>query len=230
MLSAVITASFWVKVLPSSPMAAVPVAGVSGVIVPGCECASVPVASSLISKGVVPAAALTFLLASPAINPVVMVSTFVAFSGSPQMVFARFVASLFTAVIVGWLWVLFGRDDLLKGLSRSHLVRSSKTATFFASATHDIFQVGGFLVVGAAAAALINVFMPVSWLNFFADNVLLSVLLLALLAVLLSVCSEADAFVAASFSSFSPAAQLAFMVVGPMVDLKLISLQVGMSC
>ncbi|MCW2913755.1 MAG: permease-like protein, partial [Actinomycetia bacterium] len=46
-------------------------------------------------------------------------------------------------------------------------------------------------------------------------------------ALLLSICSEADAFVAASLTQFSPTAKLTFMVVGPMVDLKLIALQAG---
>jgi hypothetical protein len=54
-----------------------------------------------------------------------------------------------------------------------------------------------------------------------------SVLALALLAVLLSICSEADAFVAASLSQFSLTARLAFLVVGPMVDLKLFAMQAG---
>jgi uncharacterized membrane protein YraQ (UPF0718 family) len=53
------------------------------------------------------------------------------------------------------------------------------------------------------------------------------VLTLGLLAVLLAVCSEADAFVAASLVQFSPTARLAFMVVGPAVDVKLIALQAG---
>jgi uncharacterized protein len=47
------------------------------------------------------------------------------------------------------------------------------------------------------------------------------------MAVLMCICSEADAFVAASLSQFSPTARLAFLVVGPMVDLKLIALQAG---
>jgi uncharacterized membrane protein YraQ (UPF0718 family) len=48
---------------------------------------------------------------------------------------------------------------------------------------------------------------------------------LASLAVIVAICSEAAAFVAASFTQFSATGQLAFMVVGPMVDVKLISLQ-----
>ena len=56
---------------------------------------------------------------------------------------------------------------------------------------------------------------------------LLAVLAMALLAVVMCICSEADAFVAASFTQFSPTAQLAFLVVGPMVDLKLVAMQTG---
>ena len=56
---------------------------------------------------------------------------------------------------------------------------------------------------------------------------MLSVLALAVLAVLLSICSEADAFVAASLSQFSLTARLAFLVVGPMIDLKLFAMQTG---
>ena len=87
---------------------------------------------------------------------------------------------------------------------------------------------GGFLVIGAAAAATINVVVPEAWMQTLADNPVISVLALAALAVLLSICSEADAFVAASLSQFSLTSRLVFLVVGPMVDLKLISMQTGM--
>jgi uncharacterized membrane protein YraQ (UPF0718 family) len=60
-----------------------------------------------------------------------------------------------------------------------------------------------------------------------ADSGALSVLALAGLAVLMAICSEADAFVAASLTQFSLTSPLAFMVVGPMVDVKLIALQAG---
>ena len=41
------------------------------------------------------------------------------------------------------------------------------------------------------------------------------------LAILLCICSEADAFVAASFTNMPAASKLAFLVLGPMLDLKL---------
>ncbi|MBI0383591.1 permease, partial [Streptomyces albiflaviniger] len=86
---------------------AVPVAGVAGAVLPGCECASVPVAGALVRRGVTPAAALAFLLSAPAINPIVLTATAVAFPRQPQMVFARFVASLFVACAMGWLCLFY---------------------------------------------------------------------------------------------------------------------------
>ncbi|GGM70662.1 permease [Thermopolyspora flexuosa] len=228
LLSAAITAlvppSFWTRALPRRPYAAVPVAGAAGAVLPGCECASVPVASGLMARGVTPAAALAFLLASPAINPVVLVSTAVAFPGRPEMVLARFVASLAVAVLAGWLWLRFGRTEWLR-VPRASAERGWRA--FLAAMRHDLLHAGGFLVVGGIAAATLNVLVPRSWLAAVAEVGWLSVLVLALLAVVLSICSEADAFVAASLTAFSPTAKLAFLVVGPMVDLKLIALQAG---
>lgn len=62
-----------------------------------------PIARGLLSRGVPPAAAFTFLLSAPAINPVVLVATAVAFPGAPEVVLARFLASLATAIVVGLL-------------------------------------------------------------------------------------------------------------------------------
>ncbi|MFJ9633600.1 permease [Streptomyces sp. NPDC101175] len=217
------------RLLPRNQALAVPIAGAAGAVLPGCECASVPVASSLMRRGVAPAAALAFLLSAPAINPVVLVATSIAFPGQPKMVLGRLVASLATAVVMGWLWARFGREEWLR-LPNGHKRSAHSTVgvkAFVAGLQHDFLHAGGFLVLGAAAAATFNIAVPRSILDVFTGSSWLSLLLLALLAVVLCVCSEADAFVAASLSGFSPAAKLAFMVVGPMVDLKLIALQAG---
>ena len=226
-IAAFVPASFWRRVLPKNKALAVPVAGCAGAIIPGCECASVPVANGLMSRGVTPAAALAFLLSAPAINPIVMAATFVAFPGQPEMVAARFIASLGAAVLLGWLWLRFGKATWLRIGPRDHLIGSNSWHTFRLTATHDFLHAGGFLVVGALAAAAINVLVPPGIMRALADNPVLSILVMALLAIVLSICSEADAFVAASFTEFSLTAKLTFMVVGPMVDLKLISLQAG---
>jgi uncharacterized membrane protein YraQ (UPF0718 family) len=217
----------WVleRALPRNPLLAVPIAGAAGVVLPGCECASVPVAGRLIARGVAPAAALAFLLSSPAVNPVVLVATAVAFRGHPELVAARFLASLATAVAMGLLWSRFGRPEWLK--PRVPSGRSTGWTAFRASLEDDFLHAGGFLVIGAMTAATLNVAVPRGLLRDLAGLPVVSVLVLALLAVLLAVCSEADAFVAAGLSGFSTTARLAFMVVGPMVDTKLIALQAG---
>jgi uncharacterized membrane protein YraQ (UPF0718 family) len=226
-ITAFVPASFWQRILPKNKALAVPVAGCAGLVLPGCECASVPVAGSLMNRGVAPSAALAFLLSAPAINPIVLVSTFVAFQGQPEMVFARFIASLGAAIIMGWLWLKFGNNRWLRIPERSHLIGETKWQTFRLTATHDFLHAGGFLVVGAMAAAALNVGIPAEWMRALAENPVLAIFAMAVLAILLSICSEADAFIAASFTEFSLTAKLTFMVVGPMVDLKLISMQAG---
>jgi hypothetical protein len=196
-------------------------------VLPGCECGSVPIAGSLIRRGVTPAAALAFLLAAPAINPIVLTATAVAFPNNPEMVVARGVASLIVAVVMGWLWLRLGKAEWIKLPRRPDVDGTSRGRAFWAASRHDVMHAGGYLVLGAAAAATINVLVPEAWLQTLAGNAVLSVLALAVLAVLLSLCSEADAFVAASLSQFSLTSRLVFLVVGPMVDLKLISMQTG---
>ncbi|MEU6207644.1 permease [Micromonospora musae] len=219
--------SFWARALPRHPALAVPVASAAGVVLPGCECGAVPIAGSLIRRGVTPAAALAFLLAAPAINPIVLTATAVAFPSNPEMVVGRAVASLIVAMIMGWLWLRLGRAEWIRLPQRPDLEGLPRGEAFWSAVRHDVVHAGGFLVIGAAAAASINVLVPQRWLQTLADQPLLSVLALAALAVLLSICSEADAFVAASLSQFSLTSRLAFLVVGPMVDLKLISMQAG---
>jgi uncharacterized membrane protein YraQ (UPF0718 family) len=226
-IAAFIPMSFWTRALPSSSALAVPVAACAGAFLPGCECASVPIAGGLVSKGVKPAAALAFLLSAPAINPVVLVATSVAFPGRPAMVLARFLASLAVAVIVGWLWARFAGTAWMRPPRMASTAGLAPVDAFRASMQHDFLQAGGFLVVGGLTAAFLNVVVPRTWLSAVAGHALFSVLFLGALAVVLAICSEADAFVAASLSDFSLTAKLAFMVVGPTVDVKLIAMQAG---
>ena len=216
-------------VLPRNPALAVPVAGAAGVALPGCECASVPVARRLMQQGVAPSAALAFLLAAPAVNPVVLVATAVAFPGHPEMVAARFAGSLATAIITGWLWAKFGKTSWFasKALARLPEQDGSRWLTFAETARHDLVEAGGFLVLGGITAAVLNVAVPVGLLTTLGGNMVLGIVVLSLLAVVLALCSEADAFVAASLTTMPLLPRLVFLVVGPAVDVKLIALQVG---
>lgn len=229
-IAAFVPARLLRKVLPARPALAVPVAGLAGVALPGCECASVPVARRLMQQGVPEPVALAFLLAAPAVNPVVLVATAVAFPAAPQMVLARFLASLATAVVLGWIWARFGRRQwILDRALRAAPVRegSSRWAVFAETARTDLVEAGGFLVVGGLTSAALNVLVPRSWFAVVGRDAVLGIAVMAVLAVILALCSEADAFVAASLAALPLLPRLVFLVVGPAVDVKLIALQAG---
>jgi uncharacterized membrane protein YraQ (UPF0718 family) len=222
-----VPSGFLPRVLPDRPALAVPVAAVAGAALPGCECGSVPIARRLMGQGVTPAAALTFLLSAPAINPIVLVATAVAFPGRPEVVAARALASLLAATVVGLIWVRIGRSELFTRVRRPHSHDGGRFAIFSGTAQHDLLQAGGFLIIGAATAATLQTAVPRSILDAVSGSGMLAITALAGLAVVMAICSEADAFVAASLTQFSLTARLTFMVVGPMVDVKLIALQAG---
>ncbi|GLY69964.1 permease [Amycolatopsis taiwanensis] len=232
-IAAFVSARVLTRVLPRRPAAAVGVAGLAGVALPGCECASVPVARRLMVQGVAPAAALTFLLAAPAVNPVVLVATAVAFPGNPEMVLARFLGSFATAVVMGLLWARWGKLDWIVERALARLPEPGGDAfrgrwrVFAETARTDLVSSGGFLVLGALISAALNVLVPGEWFQALAGHLVLAVLVMAVLAVVLALCSEADAFVAASLTALPLLPKLVFLVVGPAIDVKLFALHAG---
>jgi len=217
------------RMLPRRAPAAVLAAGVAGAALPGCECGSVPVARRLFGDGTTGAAALTFMLSAPAINPVVLVATAVAFPGQPEMVAARCVASLATAVVMGVLWSRWGRPGwVTRRLPGVDAEDQSRWTVFTEAARHDFLQAGSYLVIGAAAAATLRVVVPPWMFEHIAGHLLIGVITMALLAFVLALCSEADAFVAASLTMVPLIPRLVFLVVGPAVDVKLVAMQAGL--
>jgi len=214
-----------------------PAAALAGVAMPICECGSVPVARRLATKGLLPSAAVTFMLAAPVVNPVVIASTFVAYRGREAMwtmVAGRFLLGMLVAVVVGWTVGAVSKDGLLKPNpeeDRVHLVELGRPEPrwrrFFLHMGNDFLFMGRYLVLGATFAALVQTFLPASWIAEVAALPVISIVAMMLLASLLSLCSESDAFIAASFVQFGPSPQLAFLVFGPMVDLKLGALYAG---
>lgn len=206
-----------------------PASALAGMAFPVCECGSVPVARRLASKGLAPGAAITFMLAAPILNPIVLASTFVAYRGRDimwPMVLGRAGLGLVAAVAVGW--VIGGRTkiELLRprpseGHGHDDHHDRSRSASFFGHLSGDFVFMGRYLVFGAAVAAALQTFVPQSVIGTVAGAPVVSLLAMMGLAFLLSLCSESDAFVAASFVQFGVGAQLAFLVFGPMVDTKL---------
>ncbi len=206
-----------------------PLAALAGVAFPVCECGSVPVARRLALRGLAPSAAVTFMLAAPILNPVVLASTLIAFRGRDPVAMAggRFAIGFVVAVVAGL--VLARRIDLEAGPGDAceHHAHGGRAAAIVDHTTADVLFMGRFVVAGAALAALVQTVIPASALNGVASHPLLAPLALILVAFLLSLCSSADAFVGASFAQFGSAAQLGFLTLGPVLDLKLALLYGG---
>ena len=218
----------------------------AGMILPTCECGVVPIVRKLLAKGVPPSTAMTYMLAAPVINPIVLISTYVAFQGRWSMVAARAVLVVIPAAVIGLALGNLKPDQLLleknnhSGCGHDHFPMFPaeacgcghvhpapgrfKIASVLEHAFHEFLDMGQYLLLGSFAAAAFKVLMPWNMTAVFESNIFLAVGFMMTLAILLSVCSEADAFVAASFASFPLAAKLSFVAVGPMVDLKLMGM------
>ena len=219
----------------------VPGATLAGFTFPVCECGSVPIGRRLITNGISPAAALGFMFAAPILNPVVLGSTWVAYGGGIaglEMVGGRAFFGFFIAMAAGLMiargggWVLrdrHGLGDIDDGHGHDHDhgpphaegSRKVRFADYFGHMTADLLFMGRFLVIGAAVSAAMQTFIPQEIIGGVADTFILGTITLMLMAFMLSLCSEADAFVAVSFTAFPRSSQLAFLLFGPMLDTKL---------
>jgi uncharacterized membrane protein YraQ (UPF0718 family) len=211
-----------------------------GLVFPVCECAIVPVVRRLLYKGVPLSAAIAFLLGGPIVNPLVAASTAVAYFGDWSIVTSRMVWGYFIAVAAGLsMDLVFNKTkavrrdifsyqdhpntDTISGHDKP-VALGAKVGLAVNHAASDFFDIGRFLVIGAFFAGVLQTLVPRQAFAVAVDLPALSILIMMTMAMVLNLCSEADAFVAASFrSNFVPfSAQLAFMVLGPMLDIKLI--------
>jgi uncharacterized protein len=203
----------------------VPGAALAGFAMPVCECGSVPVARRLILRGVHPAAAVGFMLSSPIINPIVLLSTAVAYQGQAalEMTAGRAILGIVVALATA---TIIGRTRAATVLrprraQHHHHGRGSRPRAVADHLTADLLFMGRFVIAGAVLAALMQTAVPQSVFTGVLTTPFLGAGLLMTLAFILSLCSEADAFVAVSFIQFPLGPQLAFLVFGPILDIKL---------
>jgi len=215
----------WFDRLARAPAALqLPGAALGGMAFPVCECGSVPVARRLIARGMHPAAGIAFMLAAPIVNPVVLFSTWVAYAGrglGAEMVMGRAVLGVVLAIAAGWALGGERGDEMLRERDEPVHRTGSKPRAFADHLAGDFFFMGRFVVLGGALAALLQTALPQSLVTGVATTPVVGALALMGVAFVLSLCSEADAFVAVSFTPFPIGAQMAFLVFGPVVDAKL---------
>lgn len=205
-------------------------ASLLGFFFPVCECAIVPITRSLVRKGVPIGMAVTFMLAVPIVNPVVLAATYTAFAGAWGVVLLRAVCGALVAIFAGdvigrWYENTYPLRSKSFYEEHSHEAEQTEAAKPWISllrhTSEELFAVGRYLVLGAALSAALQTTIPRHLLAAVGQNSWLSVLAMMSLAYFLSLCSEADAFVARTFvGQFSNGSILAFLVLGPMIDLK----------
>ncbi len=245
----------WVHRLPKNPLLAPITGALMGFALPACECGNVPVARRLLASGAPMGTAFGFLFAAPVLNPIVLASTWAAFPDQPWLLIARPLGAFVIAVLLSLLLVQLPETQLLEHallserrmsqpLSRIGLLERSggligdpigeiapaeptrlRAAEVLDQSSREFLDLLALLVLGCLIAALVQTWLPRSWLLTVGGAPTGSILALMLLAVVVSVCSSVDAFLALGFAAqVTPGALLAFLLLGPVVDLKLAGL------
>lgn len=218
------------RVIPKRPIPAMITALIAAAILPVCECAIIPVVRRLIQKGVPVHAGTVLLIGAPILNFVVFGSTFYAFQRQPEIIYGRFILCVITALIAGTvIYVSFNKANILKfnkvDLTLQRPLNQNRGASKLKGVLHhtcqEFFAVGKVFLIGAFLASIAQVYVQQDMLIETAKEPVNSTIMMMAFAFILSLCSEADAFVAASLGHvFLPGALLGFLVYGPILDLK----------
>ena len=247
LISEFVSADDIAHLFPRNAVLSTLIGALLGIAFPVCECGVVPVVRRLYQKGLPISAGIAFLLAAPVINPVVIASTYAAFGLGP-IFWGRIVFTLVIAFGVGMAFsaqpnlarIIMPRalmpvvgaagieNEELKIEKGETLSRISQFSNFnskfqraFGVAADEFFDMGRYLVFGILIATTLQTFVPQSALVGIGRGSVSSVIALEVLAFVLSVCSTVDAFLALSFvNTFTPGAVIAFLVFGPMIDIK----------
>ncbi|WP_413231637.1 permease [Microbacterium sp. M28] len=217
--------------LPRRAWARRAVLSLLGMLIPVCECGNVPFARGLMMRGLAPAEALTFLMAAPIVNPIVILTTHAAFGWDGGILVARLVGGYLIANLIGWIYSRHPSPDALlterfvatcDRVTHEHGTPVRRSLTQFLIELRAVMPA---LVIGSAVAGAVQVLIPRDVLLAIGSNPVLSIVAMMALAMTVAICSNVDAFFALSFAStFSPGAIVAFLLVGPLVDIKMLAL------
>ena len=225
------------KIIPKNKVLGCFVGIFLGLFIPACDCAVIPISKRLIKKEVPINVAVSFMLASPIINPVVILSTYNAFyRTNPNIFWYRLLFGILVSLIIGIIMgIIFGNRKVIKNDTcehdhccchhqHEHDYHHSIKKDFLSICNHtanDFFEVVKYLMFGAIIASLVQVLLPRNILFVFNNNQILSIIVLMLFAYFISLCSTSDSFVGKSLlSTFNSGSIMAYLLLGPMIDIK----------
>lgn len=220
------------KIIPNGVVARRLVMSFTGMLLPVCECGNVPIARSLMSKGVGVGDAITFLLAAPILNPIVLLTTWQAFQMEESIVVGRFVAAFIIANLVALIVTRLLRPSQIltpefssQCQMHAHYGTDRSVKGFITRFETELWPLLKLLCFGALIAAAVQTFIPRETLVSIGTDPLMGIIAMILLGFVVSICSSVDAFFALAFArTFTPGAITAFLVAGPMVDIKMVAL------
>ena len=224
------------KIIPKNKVLGSIVGVFLGFFLPACDCAVIPVSKRLLKKKVPINVAVSFMLASPIINPVVLLSTYYAFyDKNPEIFWFRLIFGIVIALLIGIIiGIIFNKKTVIKNElldddccdchehdhHHKHTIKEDLLSIIKHTA-NDLFEVVKYLMFGAFIASTIQVILPRNILLVFNNNEALSIITLMLFAYLISLCSTSDSFVGKSLlSTFSKGSIMAYLLLGPMIDIK----------
>lgn len=216
------------KNLPKAKFPRILFGSLIGFVFPSCECGIIPIINRFLEKKVPSYTAVPFLATAPIINPIVLFATYSAFGNSLRFLILRLLGAILVALALGVMLAFFVDDDILKESAEPSHFHDYRHENFLkriylalVHAIDEFFDTGRYLVFGTLIASAMQIYVPTKILTSIGHNPLTAILVMMLLAFILSLCSEADAFIGASLlSTFGMAPVLAFLLIGPMVDIK----------
>lgn len=223
------------KFLPKNKFLRVLFGTFVGFVFPSCECGIIPIINRFLEKKVPSYTAVPFLATAPIINPIVLFATYSAFGNSIRILILRFVGATIVSIALGVMLAFLVDDNILKEDAKpTHFHDYSdkkwyqKIFLALAHAIDEFFDTGRYLVFGTLIASAMQIYLPTRVLTTIGHSPITAILVMMLLAFILSLCSEADAFIGASLlSTFGIAPVMAFLLIGPMIDIKNLMMMVN---
>lgn len=211
-----------------------------GVVFPICDCGTIPLAFGLLNKQVPLNAVVAFMLASPIVNPISIISTMYAFSDNKSMMFYRVGIGVFVAIVVSLILSSYKREDIvLNNYSAvcdcslcseefKNLEFREKLKGVFIGTGDEFIRVSKYMIIAAILGSIFQLIDASTLAESLKEGKITYILFMMALAFLLSLCSTSDAFVAKGFMNIVPySSVLGFLVFGPMIDMKNVIMLTG---
>ncbi len=233
--------TFFRKYTPKNPFLASAFGLLMAFFIPACDCAIIPVSTRLLKKGVPLNVCVTFMLASPIINPVVIFSTSYAFGYVfPNMILYRTIFGTLIALIVGFLMSMVNKKSEILNLYTQRMnvddmplctcgfdrkvgkvTMSERIYSIIYNAKEEFLSIIKYMIIGILLASIAQVFVYNTTISSITQNNTLQIVIMMLFAFFIALCSTADSFVAKTFlNQMSNNSILAFLLLGPMLDIK----------